>query len=96
MLVEPLLDLCKRCSWIDIARDDKNRVAWRVPVLIELLQHFTRGRIEGTFRTQRVVCVRSPGEHILIQAVDELVSRIGKIARHFLLDRAAFLRPFLL
>ena len=68
----------------------------RVPALIELFQHLARGRIERVFRAQRVVRVRSLREHVFIQAGDELVSRIGKIARYFLFDRASLLGPLLL
>ena len=71
------------------------RVAGRVPLGIELLEHRAGGRVEGALGAQRIVRVRSAGEQVLVEPVDELVGWVGEIARHLLLDRPALLRPLL-
>ncbi len=40
--------------------------------------------------------VGSSREHVLVHSIDELVGRIGQVARHLLLDRSALLRPLAL
>ena len=39
--------------------------------------------------------IRGAGKHVFVQAIDKLVGRIGKVARHLLFDRAPFVRPLL-
>ena len=81
---------------IHIAGYYQNRVVGRIPGAVELLQHRSRGGVERCFGSQRIVRIGRAGEHVGIQPRDELVSCIGQVAGHFLLDRASFLCPLAL
>ena len=80
--------------WIDVPGYYQNRVVRRIPGAVELVQHVAGGGVERWLGSQRIVGVRRAGEHVRVEPRDEFIGGVGQIARDFLLDRAAFLRPF--
>ena len=95
-IAKPLPNLRHCRDRIHISHDHHDRVAGRVPLLVEVLEHLARGGVEGGLCAQGIVRIGSAREHILVEPVDEFVSGIRQVARHFLFDRATFLRPLLL
>ena len=95
-IAELPLNLGQRRGRVHIAHHHQDGVAWRVPLLVKILEHLARGGVERALRAQRIVGVGSTHEHILIQAIHEFVGGVGEVARHLLLDGAALRQPLLL
>ena len=95
-LAVKFLHLRKHGVGLHVTRNHQDGIVRGVPTLVEAAQHLSGGRIERFFGPQGIMAVRSSREHVLIQAGDEFVSGVGKIARHFLFDRALLAGPFFL
>ena len=77
----------------DVADDDEHGIVGRIPIVVEFAQVGTGGFVKRWARAECVVFVRRAFEHRLQKLHVKKVSGIRQILRHFLLDRAAFLRP---
>ena len=91
-----LLDAGKRRRGVNVSGDHQNGVVRRIPILKILLEHRAGGRVKRILGAQCVMRVRRAGEEIFVEARNEFVRRIRQVARDFLFNCSALLRPLLL
>ncbi len=91
-----LFHACQHGLRFNIAGDHENGVVRRVPILVEFSEHGAGGGFKRWPGAERVVRVGGAGEKIFVQACDEFVGRVGKIAGDFLFDGASLGGPLFL
>ena len=80
---------------VEVAGDHQDGVVWRVPGVVEALQHARGGFFERWPGAERIVGVGGACEHPGAQLLKQHIGRLGQVLGNLLLDRAAFMAPLL-